>query len=105
MLGALGAGSIVGARSVKAATSAAVFHAYLGQVLLPKLRRTKSDAVLVIDNLAAHKTAQGRALLDTSGFAYRDLPPHSPDLNPIEHAWAKVMKRVARRWPPSHPRT
>jgi transposase len=31
-----------------------------------------------------------RELLDASGFAYRYLPPHSPDLNPIEQAWAKV---------------
>jgi len=43
-----------------------VFHAYLDQVLLPELRRTKPDAVLVMDNLAAHKTAQVRALLDRS---------------------------------------
>jgi transposase len=31
-----------------------------------------------------------RELLDASGFAYRYLPPYSPDLNPIEQAWAKV---------------
>ena len=100
VLGALGAEGIVGAMSVEAATSGAVFCAYLEQVLLPKLRRSKPDAVLVMDNLAAHKTAQVRALLDRSGFAYRYLPPYSPDLNPIEPAWAKVkaaLRRVAAR--------
>ena len=96
VLGALGAEGIVGAMSVEAATSAAVVHAYLDQVLLPELRRVKPDAVLVMDNLAAHKTAQVRALLDTSGFAYRYLPPYSPDLNPIEPAWAKVKARLRR---------
>ena len=96
VLGALGAGGIVGAMSVQAATSAAVFHAYLDQVLLPELRRTKPDAVLVMDNLAAHKTMCIRALLDASGFAYRYLPPYSPDLNPIEPAWAKVKARLRR---------
>ena len=100
VLGALGAEGIVGAMSVEAATSGVVFCAYLDQVLLPELRRGKPDAVLVMDNLAAHKTAQVRALLDRSGFAYRYLPPYSPDLNPIEPGWAKVkaaLRRAAAR--------
>ncbi len=53
VLGAIGTQGMVAAMSVEAATDAAVFHAYLDQ-LLPELRRTKSDAVLVIDNLRAH---------------------------------------------------
>ncbi len=100
VLGALGAEGIVGAMSVAAATDAAVFHAYLEQVLLPELRRTKPDAALVMDNLPAHKAPKVRALLDASGFAYRYLPAYSPDLNPIEPAWAKVkavLRRVAAR--------
>ena len=100
VLGALGDGGIVGAMSVEAATSAAVFHAYLEGVLLPELRRSRPDAVLVMDNLRAHKAPQVRALLDRSGFAYRYLPAYSPDLTPIEPAWAKVkaeLRRVAAR--------
>jgi hypothetical protein len=100
VLGALGAEGIVGAMSVEAATSAAVFHAYLEEVLLPELRRTKPDAVLVMDNLPAHKAPRVRALLDRSGFSYRYLPAYSPDLNPIEPAWAKVkatLRRLAAR--------
>ncbi len=100
VLGALGAGGIVGAMSVEAAASAAVFHAYLDRVLLPELRRTRPDAVLVMDNLPAHKAPSIRALLDRSGFAYRYLPAYSPDLSPIEPAWAKVkaeLRRVAAR--------
>ena len=89
VLGALGAEGIVGAMSVEATTSAAVFHAYLEGVLLPELRRSKPDAVLVMDNLRAHKAPQVRALLDRSGFAYRYLPAYSPDLTPIEPAWQK----------------
>ena len=96
VLGALGAEGIVGAMSVEAATSGAVFCAYLEQVLLPALRRSKPDAVLVMDNLAAHKTVQVRALLDASGFAYRYLPAYSPDLNPIEPAWSKVKAELRR---------
>ncbi len=88
----------MGAMSVEAATGAAVFHAYSEEVLLPALRRTRPDAVLAMDNLAAHKAPRVRALLDASGFSYRYLPPYSPDLNPIEPIWAKVkagLRRVA----------
>jgi transposase len=100
VLGALGIGGMVATLSVAAATSGAVFLSYLDQVLLPELRRSKPDAVLVLDNLAAHKTRAVRRLLDCSGFAYRYLPSYSPDFNPIEPAWAKVktnLRRVAAR--------
>ena len=100
VLGALGHEGVLAAMSVEAATGAAVFHAYLDRVLLPALRRAKPDAVLVMDNLPAHKAPKVRALLDRSGFAYRYLPSYSPDLNPTEAAWAKVkaeLRRVAAR--------
>ena len=86
--------------AVEAATSGAVFHAYLAQVLLPRLRQSKPGAVLVLDNLRAHKAAAVRGLLERSGSAYRYLPSYSPDLNPTEPAWAKVkaeLRRVAAR--------
>ena len=100
VLGALGTGGMVAAMAVEAATDGAVFHAWLDRVLLPKLRRTKPDAVLVLDNLGAHKTPEVRDLLDRSGFAYRYLPSYSPDMNPIEPAWAKLktdLRRVGAR--------
>jgi transposase len=103
MLGALGHEGILAAMSVEAATSGAVFRAFLERVLLPELRRTKPDAVLVMDNLGAHKTPKVRELLDgSSGFPYRYLPSYSPDLSPIEPAWAQVkaeLRRVAARTP------
>ena len=100
VLGALGHEGVIAAMSVEAATGAAVFRAYLEEVLLPALRRARPDAVLVRDNLAAHKAPRVRALLDASGFSYRYLPAYSPDLNPIEPIWAKVkagLRRIAAR--------
>ena len=91
---------MLAAMSVEGATGGAVFHAYLEQVLLPALRERKPDAVLVMDNLGAHKTPKVRELLDGSGFPYRYLPSYSPDLSPIEPAWAQVkaeLRRVAAR--------
>lgn len=94
VIGALGVEGVAGALAIEAATSGAVFRAFLDQVLLPELRRTKPDAILIMDNLSAHKTKAVRALLDRSGFGYRYLPPYSPDLNPIELAWATVKARL-----------
>ena len=96
VLGVLGADGIVAAMSVEAATDAAVFTAFLDEVLLPKLRQVRPDAVLVIDNLAAHKTPAVRAVLDASGFACRYLPSCSPDLNPIEPSWAKLKGKLCQ---------
>ena len=98
-LGALGHEGVIAAMSVEAATSAAVFHAYLDRVLRPELRRSQPEAVLVMDNLPAHKAPCVRALLDASGFSYRYLPAYSPDLNPVEPIWAKVkagLRRLAK---------
>jgi len=100
VLGALGHEGVLAAMSVEGATSGAVFRAYLEQVLLPALRERKPDAVLVMDDLGAHKTPEVRELLDGSGFPYRYLPSYSPDLSPIEPAWAQVkaeLRRVAAR--------
>ena len=80
--------------SVEASTDARVFSAYLDQLLLPKLCHAQPDAVLVMDNLAAHKTPIARRLLDASGFARCDLPAYSPDLNPIEPSWAKIKGKL-----------
>ena len=100
VIGALGIKGIMAAMTVEAATNGASFVVFLKQVLLPELRRRKRDAVLVLDNLRPHKTAEGRDVLDRSGFAYRYLPPYSPDLNPIEPGWAKaksMLRRIAVR--------
>ena len=94
MLGALGTEGILAAMSIEAATDAAVFCAFLDQVLLPALRQHKPEAVLVMDNIFAHKAKAVRKLLDRFAFSYRYLPSYSPDLNPIELAWAKVKGRL-----------
>ena len=100
VLSALGLDGVLATMSVEDATDGATFAAYLEQVLLPVLHQRKPDAVLVMDNLRPHKTPEVRAVLDQSGFPYRYLPAYSPDLSPIEPAWAKVksyLRRVAAR--------
>jgi len=100
VLSALDSEGVLATMSIDDATDGDIFAAYLEQVLLPVLRERKPDAVLVMDNLRPHKTAEVQTVLDGSGFAYRYLPAYSPDLSPIEPAWAKVksyLRRVAAR--------
>jgi len=93
VIGALALDGVVASMSVAAATSTAVFLAFAEQVLVPALRG-RPDAVVVMDNLAAHKAEAVRAALDRAGLGHRHLPPYSPDLNPIEHAWSKLKTRL-----------
>ena len=54
LLGALSLEGVVASMSIAAATTGAVFLAFLEQVLLPALRG-RPDAIVVMDNLGAHK--------------------------------------------------
>ncbi len=72
--------------AVEGSTTTAVFEAYLEHVLVPSLRRGQ---VVVMDNLSAHK-GRVRDLIESKGCELIYLPPYSPDLNPIEEAFAKI---------------
>ena len=65
----------------------AVFEAYLERALAPSLCPGR---VVVMDNLSSHKGSRVRELIETWGCELVYLPPYSPDLNPIEEAFAKI---------------
>jgi transposase len=87
--GALALDGMVAAMSIARSTGTAVFLASTEQVLVPAPQE-RPDAIVVMDNLAAHKAEAVRATLDRAGLRHRYLPPYSPDLNPIEQAWSKL---------------
>ena len=93
VIGALALDGIVASRGVAAATGTAVFLAFTEEVLVPALR-DRPDALVVMDNLAAHKAEKVRGALDRAGLSRRYLPSYSPDLNPIEPAWSKLKTRL-----------
>lgn len=63
------------------------FRAYVEQQLVPVLQ--KGD-IVVCDNLGSHKSAVLRRIIKAAGARLWYLPPYSPDLNPIEQAFAKI---------------
>jgi putative transposase len=76
-----------------------VFAVFVERVLVPSLR---PGQIVILDNLAVHKSAKARALIEAAGCSLVFLPPYSPDFNPIEQAFAKskqaLRRRSARSW-------
>lgn len=69
------------------------FLAWIEQMLAPTLR---PGDIVVMDNLAAHKVVGVRQAIEAFGAQLRYLPPYSPDLNPIENAFAKLKAHVRK---------
>ena len=63
------------------------FLVYIEKILVPAL--TPGD-IVIMDNLAAHKVQGVRTQIEAAGASLLYLPPYSPDLNPIEMAFAKL---------------
>jgi transposase len=73
--------------AVEGPTTKEVFETYLERLLAPLL---EPGQVVVMDNLSSHKGGRVRELIEGKGCELLYLPPYSPDLNPIEEAFAKV---------------
>jgi transposase len=52
--------------------------------------------VIILDNLSSHKSPTAAAALKAVGAWFLFLPPYSPDLNPIEMAFAKLKALIRR---------
>ena len=77
--------------------TAAWFLAYVEQILVPTLA---PGDIVILDNLAAHKSAAARDAIEATGATMLFLPPYSPDLNPIENAFSKLkalLRKAAAR--------
>lgn len=75
----------------------AAFVDYVEQVLGPAL---SPGDIVVMDNLPAHKVGGVRESIEAVGAMLVYLPPYSPDLNPIEMAFAKLkalLRKAAAR--------
>ena len=66
--------------TVSGAINGDLFAAYLSQVLGLTLR---PDAVVVLDNLPAHKVARLAEVVKAHGARLLSLPLYSPDFNHI----------------------
>ena len=91
LIGAISASGWMATMTIEAPTDGDVFLAYVEQVLCPQLRPAHC---VVMDNLAAHKVAGVRELIEATGARLLYLPPYSPDFNPIEKCWAQLKQHL-----------
>ena len=88
---------LVAPRAFDGAMTAERFEAWLRDDLGPTLRR---GDIVVMDNLSSHKSERVKLILTSFGASVLYLPPYSPDLNPIEKAYAKLkahLRKLAER--------
>jgi transposase len=78
---------------VRGAVDRLVFEAFVERVLVPTLR---PGQIVILDNLSVHKSATARACIAAAGCHLVFLPTYSPDLNPIEPAFAKTKQALRR---------
>lgn len=79
------------------AMDGAAFLVYVRECLCPTLHL---GDVVIADNLSSHKVAGVRDAIEATGATLRDLPPYSPDLNPIEKLFSKLnalLRKAAHR--------
>jgi transposase len=82
---------------IDGAMNGEVFLAYVEQILVPTL---SPGDIVILDNLSSHKVAGVREAIGCCGATLVYLPPYSPDLNPIEQAFAKLkalLRKIAAR--------
>jgi transposase len=89
ILGAMSLSGMVATMTIEEPTDTDIFLAYVEHLLYPVL---KPGDVVVMDNLSAHKAPAVREWIEKAGAEVHYLPPYSPDLNPIEKAWAKLKQ-------------
>jgi transposase len=78
---------------IDGALTGPIFRHYVEQMLAPTL--IPGD-IVVMDNVATHKVAGIRDAIEARQAQLLYLPPYSPDLNPIEQAYAK-LKAILRK--------
>ncbi|MDO5643474.1 MAG: IS630 family transposase [Paracoccus sp. (in: a-proteobacteria)] len=75
-----------------------IFRTYVERVPVPTLR---PGDVIVMDNPGSHKSQAVRQAIRSAGAHLLFLPPYSPDLNPIEQAFAKLKHWIRNAAPRS----
>ena len=95
--GALRATGITAPMVLDGPMDGAAFEMYVKEILAPTL---SPGDIVVMDNLPAHKPTRIRTAIEAAGARLMYLPPYSPDLNPIEMAFAKLkaaLRKAAAR--------
>jgi transposase len=87
LLSVIGLQGVVASFVYEGGTDVPAMEAFIEEQLAKVLH---PDDILVMDNLASHKSATIQQMLADIGVEVELLPPYSPDFNPIENMFSKM---------------
>jgi transposase len=97
VIGAVSIKEVVAIMTLNGSMDGKAFEVFIKECLVPKLW---SGAVVVMDNVPAHKITSIETLIKSAGASVLNLSPYSPDFNPIEHWWSQ-LKAFLRQFSPT----
>lgn len=97
LIGAISIKKVVTLMTINNSMDSKAFVLFIEKFLVPELW---SGAVVVMDNLPAHKLASIEPMIEAVGAKVICLSPYSPDFNPIELWWSQ-LKSFLRSFAPT----
>jgi transposase len=85
-------------RVFRGTTDSDVFEDFIEQLLHHCRHYPEPNLVLVMDNASFHHTKRIEQMCAKAGVQLLYLPPHSPDLNPIEEFFAELKAFIKKKW-------
>jgi putative transposase len=96
-IGAVSINKVLALMTMNDSMDGQAFTVFIDKFLGPQLW---AGAVVVMDNLPAHKLASIVPMIEVYGASVICLSPYSPDFNPIELWWSQ-LKSFLRRFAPT----
>ena len=72
--------------------------------VVPALQQIGPNAVFQDDNARPHRSAAVNSFIQQEDINRMSWPACSPDLNPIEHLWDEIGRRLRQNYPPAQNR-
>lgn len=98
VIGAISLKKVLGVMTLNGSMDGSAYKVFVEHILLPQLW---VGAVVVMDNLPAHKVEEIKPLIESVGASILYLSPYSPEFNPIEHWWSQ-LKAFLKQFSPKN---
>ena len=95
-MGAMTQTKVLAMKTISQGMSGQDFQQFLQEELAPRFWK---GAVVVMDNLPAHKVKSVIKIIEDVGASILYLSQYSPEFNPIEHLWSQ-LKIFLRKFSP-----